>query len=61
MSHRGIKGTFHARMGMGTVRNRNSKDLTETEEIKKKFQEFTEELFKKVSMICIATMVWSLT
>ena len=60
MSHRDIKGTFHARMGMSTVRNRNSKDLTEIEEIKK-FQEFTEDLFKNVSIIWIATMVWSLT
>ena len=46
MSHRDIKGTFHARMGMGTVRNRNGKDITEAEEIKNRFQEFTEELYK---------------
>ena len=40
-----IKRTFHARMG--TVKNRNYKDLTETEEIKKRWQEYTEELYKK--------------
>ena len=40
-----IKGTFHARMG--TIKDRNSKDLTEAVEIKKKWQEYTEELYKK--------------
>ena len=40
-----IKGTFHARMD--TIKDRNSKDLTQTEEIKKKWQEYTEELCKK--------------
>ena len=40
----GIKGTFHARMGM--IKNRNSKELTEAEEIKKRWQEYTE-LYKK--------------
>ena len=40
-----IKGILHARMGM--IKNRNGKDLTETEEIKKKCQEYTEELYKK--------------
>ena len=53
-----IKGTFHARMG--TIKDRNSKDLTEAEEIKKRLQEYTE-LYKKVLMTQIATMVWSLT
>ena len=38
-------GTFHARMG--TIKDRNGKDLTETEEIKERWQEFTEELYKK--------------
>ena len=37
-----IKGTFHARMG--TIKDRKSKDLTESEEIKKGWQEYTEEL-----------------
>ena len=40
-----IKGTFHARMGM--IKDRNGKDLTEAEEIKKRWQEYTEELKKK--------------
>ena len=39
-----IKGTFHARMG--TIKDRNSKDLRR-EEIKKRWQEYTEELYKK--------------
>ena len=39
------KGTFHA--NMGTIKDRNGKDLTETEEIKKRWQEYTEELYKK--------------
>ena len=42
---REIKETFHAKMGM--VKGRNGKDLTETEEIKMKWQEYTEELYKK--------------
>ena len=42
-----IKGTFHARMG--TIKDRNGKDLTEIEEIKKRQQEYTEELYKKKS------------
>ena len=40
-----IKGTFHAKMG--TIKDRNSKDLTEAEEIKKRWQEYIEELYKK--------------
>ena len=54
-----IKGTFHARMGI--MKDRNGKDLTEAEEIKMSWQEYTEELYKKVLMIWITTMVWSLT
>ena len=46
---------------MGTIKDRNGKDLTETEEIKKRWQEYTEELYKKVIMTQITTMVWSLT
>ena len=42
---RDTKGTFHAKMG--TIKDRNGKDLTETEEIKKRWQEYTEELYKK--------------
>ena len=44
---RAIKGIFHAKMG--TIKDRHSKDLIETEEIKKKWQEYTEELYKKSS------------
>ena len=39
------KGTFHAKMG--TVKYRNGMDLTEAEDIKKRWQEYTEELYKK--------------
>ena len=39
------QGTFHAKMG--TMEDRNSMDLTEAEEIKKRWQEYTEELYKK--------------
>ena len=42
---RDTKGVFHAKMG--TIKDRNSMDLTETEEIKKTWQEYTEELYKK--------------
>jgi len=40
-----IKGTFHARMG--PIKDRNSKDLTEAKEIKKRWQEYTEELYQR--------------
>ena len=40
-----IKGTFHTRMG--TIKDRNNMDLTEAEDIKKRWQEYTEELCKK--------------
>ena len=42
---REIKETFHARIGV--IKERNGKDLTEAEEIKKRWQECTEELYKK--------------
>ena len=42
---RDIKGTFHAKMG--SMNERNGRDLTETEDIKKRWQEYTEELYKK--------------
>ena len=42
---RDIKGTFHAKWG--TIKDRNDKDLIEAEEIKKRWQEYTEELYKK--------------
>ena len=39
------KGTFHEKMG--TIKDRNSKDLTEAKDVKKRWQEYTEELYKK--------------
>ena len=41
----GINGTFHVRMGK--IKDRNGMDLTEAKDIKKKWQEYTEELYKK--------------
>ena len=41
----GIKGTFHTKMG--TVKDRNCMDLTEAEDIQKRWQEYTEELYRK--------------
>ena len=53
---RDTKGTFHAKMG--TIKNRNGLDLTEAEDIKKRWQEYTEELYKKkIFMTQIITMV----
>ena len=42
---RDTKGTFHAKMG--SIKDRNVRDLTEAEDIKKRWQEYTEELYKK--------------
>ena len=42
---RDTKGTFHA--NMGTIKDKNSMDLTEAEDNKKRWQEYTEELYKK--------------
>ena len=44
---RDTKGIFHAKMG--SIKDRNSKDLTEAEDIKKRWQEYTGELYKKRS------------
>ena len=53
---RDAKGTFHAKMG--SIKDRNGMDLTEAEYIKKKWQEYTEELYKKeIFMTQIITMV----
>ena len=41
-----IKGTFHAKMEK--IKDRNNKDLTEAEEIKKRWQEYTEELYRTI-------------
>ena len=42
---RNTKGTFHAKMG--SIKDRNGMDLTEAEDMKKRGQEYTEELYKK--------------
>ena len=42
---------------MGTIKDRNGMDLTEAEEIKKRWQEYTEELYKKIFKTQIITMV----
>ena len=42
---RDTKGTFHTRLG--SIKDRNGMDLTEAEDIKKKWQEYTEELYRK--------------
>ena len=52
---RDTKGTFH--IEMGSIKDRNGMDLTEAEGIKKKWQEYTEELSKKIFMTHIITMV----
>ena len=52
------KGTFHA--NMDAIKDRNGMDLTEAEDIKKRWQEITEELYK-IDMTQITTMVRSLT
>ena len=56
---RDTKGTFHAKMN--TIKDRNCMDISEAEYIKKRWQEYTEELYKKVLMTQIILMVWSLT
>ena len=56
---RDTKGTFHAKMG--SIKDRNGMDLTETEDIKKRWQEYREELYNKFLVTWIIMMVWSLT
>ena len=57
---RDTKAIFHAKMG--TIKDRNGMDQTEAEDIKKRWQEYTEKLYKKkVLMTWITMMVWSLT
>ena len=53
------KGTFHAKMG--TKQDRNSKDITEIEAIKKRWQEYTEKLYKNILMTRKTMMALSLT
>ena len=52
---RDTKGTFHAKMGL--IKDRNGMDLTEAEDIQKRWQEYTEELYKKDLHNQIITMV----
>ena len=52
---RDIKGRFHAKMG--TIKDRNGMDLTEASDIKKRWQEYPEELLRKDVMTQITTMV----
>ena len=52
---RDTKGTFHAKMG--SIKDRNGRDLTEAEDIKKRWQEYIDELYKKIFTTQIITMV----
>ena len=52
---RDTKGTFHAKMG--SIKDRNDMELIEAEEIKKRWQEYREELYKKIFTTQIITMV----
>ena len=52
---RDTKGTFHTKMG--TIKDKNIMELTKAEDIKKRWQEYIEELCKKIFMTQITTMV----
>ena len=52
---RNTKGTFHAKKG--SIKDRNGLDLTEAEDIKNRWQEYTEELYEKIFTIQIIMMV----
>ena len=52
---RDTNGTFHAKMG--SLKHRNGKDLTAAEDIKKRWQGYTEELYKKIFIMQIITIV----
>ena len=56
---RDTKGTFHAKMG--TIKDRNNINPTGADGIKKRWQEYTEELYRKISLTQATTIVWSLT
>ena len=56
---RDTKGTFHA--NMGPIKDRNGMDLTGAEDIKKRWREYTEEVYKKDLHDQVTMMVWSLT
>ena len=53
------KGIFHA--NMDTIKDKNGKDLSEREEIKKKWQEYTKNYTKNILMTQINTIMWSFT
>ena len=62
MKIRDTKRTFHAKIG--TIKDRKSMDLKEAEDIKKRLEEYIEELYqkkKKIFMTQITMIVWSLT
>ena len=52
---RATKGTFHSKMG--SIKDRNSMDLIEAEDSKKRWQECTEELYKKIFMTQVTMIV----
>ena len=52
---RDTKGTFHTKMGI--VKDRNGMDVKEAKDFKKRWQEYTEELYKKILMTQITKMV----
>ena len=54
---RDTKGTFHAKMG--SIKDRNGMDLTEAEDIKKRWQEYTKDLHKKILMQITIQTSWS--
>ena len=56
---RDTKGTFHAKMS--SIKDRNGMDLTEAEDIKKRWKEYTGELYKNIFMTQIIIVVLSLT
>ena len=51
-----IKGAFHPKIG--TIKDKNGRDLVDTEEIKKRWKEYMEELYKKIQMNPVTRMVW---
>ena len=53
------KGTFHA--VIGTIKDRNSMDLTEEEDVNKRWQNTQKNCTEKVLVNCITTVLWSLT
>ena len=54
-----IQGIFHPKMG--TIKDRNGRDLVDNEEIKNRWKEYTKKTTKKILMIWISMMLWSVT